>query len=522
MKKLLFFILALLFLPITVLAADEVSFAQNTNISIGGYTLTISAGGVADQMVVGSSNVTFTLSTNSSLTIQSTARANLVNSLNLDMLCGDSYSQINVSGNSAGSTLVVTPSGTCIGTTGGGGSSGGGGGGGGTPTPSSPTVPITTTGEVTATASAGGKTTLTTIEGAKASVELPANAVSASTVVKISSENKNTVISSKPIPLERNVVGNYIYNYTAVSNNQTITSFSKTLTLVFTYTDAQISGLDESTLLVYYWNESISQWIALSTAVNAATNTLTALSNHFTYFVILGAVPGAAEEEAVEEEAPAETPAEEKIVINDGDLVRNPSAEGLTQFDIYIVKLVGGKKFKRLILSPHVFESYKHFDKNNDGDKGWNDVTDISQAVIDSYAASDLIREVNDTKVYKLTADGDTGTKQWLNMSANDFSVKGYDADSIYNINAADRDAYTAGLDITASGASPSSNTIIIKVSSLRVRSLPSLSGEVLTQVHEGEVYDLLEEQNGWYKITANGITGWCYSGDTGGYAAKR
>ena len=40
--------------------------------------------------------------------------------------------------------------------------------------------------------------------------------------------------------------------------------------------------------------------------------------------------------------------------------------------------------------------------------------------------------------------------------------------------------------------------------------------------VQEGEIYDLLDEQAGWYKITANGVTGWCYGGDNGGYAAKQ
>ncbi|MFH1612070.1 MAG: hypothetical protein ABH887_02275, partial [bacterium] len=46
--------------------------------------------------------------------------------------------------------------------------------------------------------------------------------------------------------------------------------------------------------------------------------------------------------------------------IVDGDLIRNPNAEGMASFDIYIAKTVGEKNFKRLILSPHVFESYGH------------------------------------------------------------------------------------------------------------------------------------------------------------------
>lgn len=148
--------------------------------------------------------------------------------------------------------------------------------------------------------------------------------------------------------------------------------------------------------------------------------------------------------------------------IVDGDLIRNPNAEGLAQFDIYIAKLVGDKKFKRLILSPSVFESYGHFDKNADGDKGWNDVVDVDQATIDSYTTSDLVRADGDTKVYKLIADGDTGTKQWLNMTADEFVSEGYDWDSIYTINTVDRDAYTAGSDITTEEEVVSEGTLSV------------------------------------------------------------
>lgn len=135
--------------------------------------------------------------------------------------------------------------------------------------------------------------------------------------------------------------------------------------------------------------------------------------------------------------------------IVDGDLIRNPNAEGMAQFDIYIVKIVGDKKFKRLILSPHVFESYEHFDKNGNGNN-WDDVIDVDQATMDQYTTSDLVRVDGDTKVYRLHAEegADTGTKYWLNMTADEFTAV-FDADSIYTINSTDVAGYTAGSDIT-------------------------------------------------------------------------
>ena len=134
------------------------------------------------------------------------------------------------------------------------------------------------------------------------------------------------------------------------------------------------------------------------------------------------------------------TPSTTEITIADGDLIRNPNASGLAQFDVYIVKLVGTKKFKRLILSPHVFNSYGHL--------SWSNIKDVSQSKIDEYTVSDLVRAQNDTKVYKLTPAGDTGQKQWLNMTAVQFISQNYDADSIYTINNTDRDAYETGAEL--------------------------------------------------------------------------
>jgi len=146
--------------------------------------------------------------------------------------------------------------------------------------------------------------------------------------------------------------------------------------------------------------------------------------------------------------------------IVDGDIV-SPDAEftedGVTYYpyDVFIVKIVGDKTFKRLILNPSVFESYGHLE--------WGNIQTISADTVDGYTTSDLVRADGDTKVYKLIPDGDVGTKQWLNMTAADFVSEGYDWDSIYVINNTDRDAYTTGSDITVDGEpGPSEGTLTV------------------------------------------------------------
>ncbi len=132
--------------------------------------------------------------------------------------------------------------------------------------------------------------------------------------------------------------------------------------------------------------------------------------------------------------------------INEGDTIRVANT-----FDVYIAKYVGSKQFKRLILNPEVFNSYRHL--------SWSAVKTVTQAEMDSFTNSDLVRALGDTKVYKLIPNGDVGSKQWLNMTAAAFTAAGYDWDSIYTINNVDRDNYTTGADITGgTSASPSTS----------------------------------------------------------------
>lgn len=117
--------------------------------------------------------------------------------------------------------------------------------------------------------------------------------------------------------------------------------------------------------------------------------------------------------------------------IADGDLVRVTGTD-----DIFIVKLVGAKSFKRLILNPTIFDSYGHLD--------WGNVMDVSQATVDGYTNTNLVIEVNpdgsiaDPKVYAVTsAEGsDVGERRHLNVTAAEFEAAGLDWDSLYNINA--------------------------------------------------------------------------------------
>lgn len=148
-------------------------------------------------------------------------------------------------------------------------------------------------------------------------------------------------------------------------------------------------------------------------------------------------------EEQSQVEKPPSIPVSDIV---DGGLIRAIGAQ-----DIYIIKIVRTKKFKRLILNPEIFNSYGHLK--------WENVKEVEQSVVDGFVLSDLIIEVNadgsiaDLKVYRVSsvAGSDIGEKRWLNMTAAQFESVGYDWDAIYRVNhtEASLDFYPTGSPIT-------------------------------------------------------------------------
>lgn len=175
-----------------------------------------------------------------------------------------------------------------------------GGGGGAVVVTPAPTVPTTETGEVTATPSAGGETTLTSSEESEVKVTIPADAVSANTTVAITEADASTLISegtvgAAPTALYR--VGNLVFSISATDEEGNIVSeFSKAVTLTFTYTDEQVEGLDEDTLQIYKWTGT--EWLALDSTVDTVNNTVTTTLTELSYFALMGEK---AEEVPVEE-----------------------------------------------------------------------------------------------------------------------------------------------------------------------------------------------------------------------------
>lgn len=134
-------------------------------------------------------------------------------------------------------------------------------------------------------------------------------------------------------------------------------------------------------------------------------------------------------------------PVAQAATIVDGDVIQNPSAAGDAQYDVYIVKIAGANKYKRLVLNPQVFASYGHLK--------WENVKAVTSEEMNSFKTSAMVRVETDPKVLALAPNGDTGSKSWLNVPAADYIAAGGTWDQVYTINAIDAANYAAAGDLT-------------------------------------------------------------------------
>jgi len=93
--------------------------------------------------------------------------------------------------------------------------------------------------------------------------------------------------------------------------------------------------------------------------------------------------------------------------------------------------------YKRWIQSSAIFNAYSHF--------GWQNIIEVNQTELDYFQESWLIRADGDSRVYEINGDG---TKHWLNMSADEFSISGRTWEMVYIVNGAERDLYKTGADV--------------------------------------------------------------------------
>jgi len=134
--------------------------------------------------------------------------------------------------------------------------------------------------------------TLTNTNNTSLDISLPSGILSEAADVQLTmySLPEWDVVQEAPLPSAK-VAADTFYNLSLmkVADSTIVDSFLKSITLTFHYTDSDITGIQESTLKAYRWNGA--NWVLLTSDVDASTNIVTATTDQFSLFALLGTAP---------------------------------------------------------------------------------------------------------------------------------------------------------------------------------------------------------------------------------------
>jgi len=94
--------------------------------------------------------------------------------------------------------------------------------------------------------------------------------------------------ASQPISSAFGFVGQTFFIEAHAGDGGSVVEFAHALTITIRYTDADVVGLDESTLTLNYWEVNAREWEPVPTIVYPDTNTLVARVEHLTTFAVIG------------------------------------------------------------------------------------------------------------------------------------------------------------------------------------------------------------------------------------------
>lgn len=134
-------------------------------------------------------------------------------------------------------------------------------------------------------------TSTVTDSGRTLTVATPANvtATSSSIVIQIKGLPSDTVLGAIGKPSSGlSSAASIVFDVTALINNTTVLdSFDAPVTISYTYTDADVAGLDTSTLQMYHYHDG--SWLPLNDcSLDTADNTITCSAPSFSTFAIFG------------------------------------------------------------------------------------------------------------------------------------------------------------------------------------------------------------------------------------------
>mgnify|MGYP001263521003 CR=1 FL=1 len=148
-------------------------------------------------------------------------------------------------------------------------------------------APVLNETQTSITAVSGGSASLD-LGGTGIDLDIPGGATGGDAVYQIKQLDTSDALIATGIPTGMLSVGGYTFDLKALTGTGTsVTSFSSPITLTISYDPADLSGIDESSLVIYHYSSGI--WTSLAPCtVDKAANTVTCETSGFSLFSLFG------------------------------------------------------------------------------------------------------------------------------------------------------------------------------------------------------------------------------------------
>jgi len=152
----------------------------------------------------------------------------------------------------------------------------------------SATINSQTSSQIT-TASGGSLNLLSSSKGI--TLTIPVSFAATDANFQIKQLDRTAVTNTTSTPTGYSLINSYIYDLKALSDiSTTISTFTNPITVAITYGSSDISGIDETNMLIYRWDGSAWQQLT-GCAADVTTTTVSCTTTHFSIFGLFGKPP---------------------------------------------------------------------------------------------------------------------------------------------------------------------------------------------------------------------------------------
>lgn len=216
--------------------------------------------------------------------------------------------------------------------------------------------------------------TLRTSSGVTITLEIPANAFSEAVTLTARLPSSFAAAVSNIASLKGTNVG------VEITTDKSLQP-QKTISLVFTYQDADVQGLTEDRLVVAYYDETGGRWVPIPSTADPANNKVTGRTNHFTVFQVVELAP-----------APA---------LNAAFVYPNPLRPGQGHTQMNLTNLPADTRI--LIFTP-TGEKVRELTTDNTGRAAWDGLNEDGEKVASGVYLA-LIRKGSEKETVKIAVE---------------------------------------------------------------------------------------------------------------------